>query len=286
MVASLFLSLALGYAAFQAAFPNRHLKPPPNPTTVLAKVNGVAITAGDALAYLWEWRGDDVLKEMIAYRIAADEAAKLGVSVSDAEVDRAVDRILKAERETLAPGERLEDSLLARGFTRSRWFVRTRSELLLDRICLKSLDPKAWIRVSAMVFVPTIAGEAGTNVAEAAANQAIARLRQGVAWSTVFREDARDLRPRFGLEDWWTIAFFPEDARRKLGEAGVGGVVGPIRTGRGVEVFRVEGLGESAQGDERALLEHAHLRRNRDALIERLRREHKVEREWLPSVTG
>lgn len=281
-----FLSLALGCAALQASFPTRHLGVPPGPGAVLATVNGVAITSEDALAYLWEWRGNDVLQELIAYRIVADEAAKLGVTVTDAEVDRAVDARLKEERTALTPGRTLEDALQAQGFARSRWFVRLKSELLFDRICAKSLDPKAWIRVSAMVFQPTSPGEGGLGVAEAVANKAIERLRQGVAWSTVYAEDARDARPRLGLEDWWPTAFFPEDARAKLLEAGVGGVVGPVRTGRGVEVFRVEGLGESAKGDERTLLEHAHLVRSRDAVLERLRKAYKVERKWTPRVTG
>ncbi|MCW5943079.1 MAG: hypothetical protein KIS66_12665 [Fimbriimonadaceae bacterium] len=279
-----FLSCVMGLAG-QAQLPNRHLGAPPGPKTELVRVNGVAITGEDLAAYLWEWRGADVLQEVVAYRIAADEAAKQGVTVSDAEVDKAVDRRLQTMREALSPGKTLEDALQEQGFSRSRLFVRQKSEALLDRICLKTLDPKTWIRVSAMIFPPQGPGEAGLGIAESIAHKAIERLRQGVSWTTVYT-DARDPRPRLGLEDWWPTAFFPDEARGLLLTAGVGAVVGPVRTGRGVEVFRVEGLGETAKGDERTLLERAHLTRNRDALIERLRSEYKVERLWRPKVRG
>ena len=73
--------------AFQLSVPT--LNKAPTPDTVLAKVNGIAIRAKDVEDLLWDVRGEEILNDVMFYQVAKMEADKLGIVVTNAEVEKA-----------------------------------------------------------------------------------------------------------------------------------------------------------------------------------------------------
>lgn len=268
--------LALLLAA-QSVFPAKIVPKTPEPGLVLARVNGVAITAADAAPFLWEWRGKEVVEDLIAYHMALQEATKLGVSVSDEEIEKDIERRLGLIRQGLQQGQTLEDALQAQGFGRSRFYVRLKSEMLLDRIALATFQPTAWVRVSAIVVPVDAPSGAEVARATARANEAYEKLGAGGSWADVMAGYGLPSE-RQGLLDWMPIAEFPQPAQTQFASLARGGYTRPTQTARGIEVFRLDVRGAEATADELELLRQAHLARFRPAVVERIRRESKVER--------
>lgn len=100
---------------------------------ILATVNGEAITRKQLVNRLLEYQGDDALQKMVNRSLVMQSAKKLGVAVTDAEVDAEVDRIkknFKNEKDFLRV-------LQSSNLTERQHRDEVRFTLLMQRVVLK-----------------------------------------------------------------------------------------------------------------------------------------------------
>src|SRR5665213_3264764 len=112
-----FIALPFVAAALQAAqIPSAYLPQKPAAETVLAKVNGVPIRESDVDRLLWDYSGYEITQDLISYQLVRQEAAKMKVSVTQAEVQKAYDEMVVQEKARLSPGQDLEDMMRKQGY--------------------------------------------------------------------------------------------------------------------------------------------------------------------------
>ena len=71
----------------------------PNPTKVVATVDGTSITAGQVEGLLWDWKYKEILDTLIEFQVVATEAKKRRLSVTPEEVQAQVDQTLQRVRQ-------------------------------------------------------------------------------------------------------------------------------------------------------------------------------------------
>lgn len=261
--------------------PPKLVVPPPKPEQVLATVNGKAITAAQVAPLLWQWRGEEALQELISYQTVVGEAHRVGVSVTDTKVEKALDEQI-AELKKDPQVKDLDEWMRENGFTRSRLFLRKKAELLLDELVAKGFNAANYVKVSTLMIKP--ANEQATSIASAItkAQAAYDRLKAGEAWDKVlpaYVEDANVIKTK-GLLGWRSLEAFPESVRREMGTLPIGQVTRPAQTQFGIQIFRVEGKGASATPEQLAELKAFYNQTARTEYLQRLRSSTKVERLW------
>ena len=275
------LAIALA-AAFQnpaLSLPKKHLSPPPKPAAVVAKVGGVPITAADIESYLWDWRAYEIIQDAITHQMIAAEAKRQGVAVTDAEVQKALDERLAEVKKQLRPGQTLDQELREQGFTRSRLFLRLRSEQLLNKLLDKSFDPKDFIKVSTIIIRPQ--SEQATHLAEALqrAEAAYTALKNGEPWGDVLSRHSDDPSTIHsnGLLGWRELSAFPPTVQQEMATLKPGAITKPAQTTHGIQIFRVEAKGTSASGDVLKELKQAFVAGTGQRYLDDLRKRTKVE---------
>src|SRR5947208_832858 len=96
--------VALSCSAMGQVLPAKYQTAAPKPGDVVATVNGKPILASDIEGLLWEWRGSDVTEDLISYSMVAQDTAKRGIVISDAEVEKTVDAEMAALDKTRPDG--------------------------------------------------------------------------------------------------------------------------------------------------------------------------------------
>jgi hypothetical protein len=81
------ITLAIALLTQGGILPPNDTPARPLPGKIIAKVNGVDIKAADLEPYLWDWKANEVLTEVIQFKVLFDEAAKLGLSITDKEIE-------------------------------------------------------------------------------------------------------------------------------------------------------------------------------------------------------
>ena len=253
---------------------------PPSPTQVLAKVNGADIKASDVEPYLWDWRGSEVLQDVITDRLIRTEAAKMNISISDAEVAKGFDDQLAKMKSSLPAGQDLDDALHQRGFSRSRLYLRVRSDLLLTGIAEKNFSQKDMVNVSTLLFKPKSAAAGDVADAIKLADQARARLAGGEKWGDVLKSTQQEpqLVQANGQIGWRPISVFPEVTRQEIPALKPGQITKSVQTSAGIQIFKVEAKGDQASPDQMAQLKAQFVQAQRNELIQQFRQNGKVER--------
>lgn len=278
---TLFITLALGLqqSTFHVELPAKYTSVPPPAAKVLARVDGVEIKAADVEPFLWDWRGDEALMDLISYQMAKAEAAAKGVKVNEADVEAEVDRQIEAVRSSLQPGQTAEQSLRDEGFPRSRLYLRVASQLFIDGIVLRQFDPKEYVNVSTLVVKPTDEQASSLAAALKKAEDAYGRLQGGEPWETVLASLVDPAgRPSGGPVGWRPLTAFPDTVRDELKFLPAGKVTKPAQTSNGIQIFRMDTHGEDAQGVELAQLKATYLTGARQAYAKQLRDRVKIER--------
>lgn len=278
-------TIAVACLAFQGAstdIPTKYLPPKPDPKKVVARVNGVPITAADVNRLVYDWRGWEATQDLITYTMVAAEAKKAGVSVTQAEVDKELQVQLANYAKSLQPGMTLAQTLKETGFPKSRLWLRVKSQLLLDKVALKSLEPKNYVDVST-ILVPT-KSEQASDVAEAIklSQQAYDDLKNGANWDTVlkrFQSNAEILKTH-GHIGWRSLSAFPESVRKEIATLKEGGFTKPAATNNGIQIFRVDRFGASAAGAVLKELQDHHLQSTRQPTLDKIRKAAKIEDFW------
>jgi foldase protein PrsA len=277
----LLLAIAVVQQTFASDLPKELVVAPPPPTQVMATVNGVPIRAEDVQAFLLEWRAQEVVEDLINYQVVRTEAQKHTISVTDQEVTEELDRLLKQVEEQLQPGQTLAETLLAEGQTRSRLFLRLKTEMLLRRLILRDFNQADYVKVSTMVF-PAQSPQSD-HVAEALkrAEEAYARLERGESWDDVLQSvttDQRALAAR-GQLGWRQTTAFPETVQEQFKQIKITQVTKPAQTVNGFQIFRLEMTGRDASGDDLEELQNLFFQSMRNQKFEELRAAAKIERQ-------
>lgn len=281
------LALAQSGGSIATDIPAKHRISMPASGAVVARVNGFEIKREDVEALLWEWRGFDAIQDLISYQIVRGEAQKLRLDVSEKEVQDAMDAGLKQMAANLPPGKTVEIALLETGFTKSRLYLRYRTEALLNAIVARSFNPKSLVKVSTMVFRP--ANEQSSALADAIkkADDAYGRLQKGQTWDSVLgliTTDKEVLKSK-GLLGWRDLGAFPESIRKDLESLTAGGITKPAQTQYGIQIFRLEADYKSVKADELVEMRNTYINASKAPLLARLSKEATIER-LFPPIPG
>ncbi|HVL39572.1 MAG TPA: peptidylprolyl isomerase [Fimbriimonadaceae bacterium] len=255
---------------------------PPPPDAVVAQVDGHAIKASEVDRLLWEWRGQEVLNELIDTRLIARAAAEAKVSVTEKEVEERLAAQLEQMKPQLPPETTPESYLLAQGFPRDRLLLRIRNEMLVNKMALEGFDVRQFVKVSTIV-VPVQSPSAehlkeGVERAQAVYD----RLKKGESWDEVLNSVVTDpaVQRSHGLLGWRQLDAFPPPARQELAALEPGGFTKPVQTQNGFQIFRLDAKSDQLRGQELESVRAMYLQTARMSFMQRLRSEAKIERLW------
>jgi parvulin-like peptidyl-prolyl isomerase len=241
-------------------------------------VGSVPITASEVEKYLWDWRAYEVVQDLITSNIMLAEAKRAGVSVGDAEIDREMAAQIKLATASAKPGVKPDRALLEQGFSRSRLYLRIRSQLILDKLTLRQFKKEEFVEIATIVVRPK--SEQAADLAEAIqkAQRAYDDLRNGVSWDVAlqrFEKDPQVLKTH-GYIGWRNVSLFPESVRKEVLSSKPGAITRPAQTPNGIQIFRVDRFGRDASGSILENLRDAYLQGTRQQVLDRIRKAAKV----------
>ena len=237
-------------SAFQFTVPG--LAKAPAPETVLAKVNGISLKAKDIEDLLWEVRGEELLNDVMFYQVAKMEADKVGILVTNEEVDKEVGRQKDLIKQGLGPNQTIEEALAQAGQTSSRLYLAAKSNLYFTKLAMLDFDPKSFVRVSTIVVHPRSDTAADISSAIQVVQKAYDRIKAGEPWEKLVDELVTDQQGKQmrGLLGWRELTAFPDVAKSQLVALKKGEVTQPVQTKNGIQIFRIEAKGDGASKDE------------------------------------
>jgi len=260
--------------------PAKYLIPGPTSDKVIAKVDGVAIKASELESLLWEWRGQEALADLISYQIIKAAAAKDKVLVPDAEVEAALKDQLAQFNPAALNGKTVDQYLLDQGFTKSRLWLRVKTELLLNKMALKDFKPAEYVKVSTILVKTT--GPSPKELADASkkADVFYDMLSKGDDWMRVLQLSTQDPRTveSKGLVGWRKLEAFPFEVQQQFAALKAGGITKPKQTSNGFQIFKLEMAGADAKGADRTEMENIHVQSTKPALASKIRSSAKIER--------
>lgn len=259
--------------------PKRYLAAKPKPDAVLAKVGGVPIRAQDLEPYLWDWRAYEAIQDVLTFQMIATEAKRLKIVADPVAVERELNRQLEAAKTRLQPGQTVTQSLLEQGFPKSRLWLRIQTEQLLDKLVLQSFAPKNYVKVSTIIV--RVRTGLTTDLADAIrrAEDAHTALKNGEPWGDVlsrYTDDPSTLQNQ-GLLGWRELSAFPAVVQQEMGLLHPGGITRPAQTSNGIQIFRVEAFGKTAEGAQLQELKEAFKNGSRQKYLDDLRKRIKTE---------
>lgn len=256
------LSLALAFLWQDPQVPVK-----PTPDKVLAKVNGVPLTAAEIEPYLWDWRANEVVEDFVLLNIAEQAAKKAGISVTPQELDERV----KKELAQLQAGSYDAQKLRDQGFPMSRISLKIRTALLLEKLTLVSFKAEEWAQIGTVEFKAE--GTALMTWGKVAhdANQFYSRIQKGALWEKIKPQDSQPDR-------WLPLASLSADLAAKAKTASPGTVFPPRQNGQSLEVMRLVASGGKLSPAALIDLKAFYIQQNRQATLNKLREEAKVER--------
>lgn len=267
--------------------PEKYRVKAPAPTTVVARVNGVEIKASDVEDLLWQWRGLDALQDLISYEVVRAEAARQNLDVSPKQTETEIDQYLKQMQSQVPAGKTLDEALLEGGFTRSRLYYRFRTEDLLTKLVEASYKPDRMVKISTLVFRPADEQTSSLSDAIKKADATYKSLETGKKWDDVLAMNTSDpnvLKSK-GLVGWRLMDVFPASVQKEMATLKPGAVTHPAQTENGIQIFRIEAVGKGANQTEQAEMKNAYMTASRRPLLDKIRKDSKIER-LFPSPSG
>lgn len=274
------ICIFVAFTLQNADIPSKYLTPAPAKDKVLAKVDGVEIKAGDVESLLWEWRGQEVVADLVSYQMMKNAASKAKVSVADKEVDDALEQQLAAITPQMTGGKPRDQYLLDQGFTKSRLWMRLKTELLLNKIAALDFKPDEYIKISTIIVKAESTSTASATAAAKKADLFYDKLIKGASWESVLQLSTTDVRTldANGLVGWRKIEAFPEEVRLEMAKSKAGGYTKPALTANGFQIFRIEMYGRDAKGKDLQDAIDIHVASVRASVLQKIRSESKVER--------
>jgi foldase protein PrsA len=230
--------------------------PLPAPDTVVATVNGEPIRAGELIQSSYEWFAATAIEELILERVIEQEARKQGVSVSNAEVEARYKQQLQNAEAQVPPGMSLDDFLKRNQFPPSRLFARIRSQMLVEKLVERQVNLDDFVEYSQIVI--RIQGntpeqqEENTPTAEAKAQEAYQKIREGLDFAEAVKEYSEDpfSKDRGGKMNWQNLNFIVPDLRQKLQAMQPGEISEPFKMMGSIVIIRKERTGAQASPEE------------------------------------
>lgn len=281
--------LALGFLAGPIGpsggdLPEKYRIKPPTAATVVARVDGSDITAGDVEGLLWDWRSGEVVQELVNYRMVVAEAVRERADVNDDDVEKTIDSGVELYRtkNNLPTTSAAFAALAQTGMTRSRLYLRCRTQLLVQKMAEKGFVPANMVKVSTLIF--RFADDQLSSMTDAInkANAAYDRLQKGDPWDVVFAANLTKAggAGSKGLVGWRDLAIFPPSIADELKQLKVNQVTKPARTENGIQIFKLDLLGKDAKGDDLKQLKDEYMIASQNQLMSKLVKETKVQRLW------
>lgn len=279
-------SMAMQNASFQLTIPG--LAKAPSAETSLVRVNGVEIKAKEIEDLLWDTRGEEILNEVMFYHIAKSEADKLGLVVTQAEIERELERSIEQIKKGLQPGQTLEGLMAQEGQSRSRMYLGVKSSLYLSKIAFKDFEPKEYVRISTILVRSKTKTAADIAATIQVVQKAYDRIKAGEPWEKLVDELVVDPagRQARGVVGWRKISIFPEDVKAELQTLKKGEVTKPIQTENGIQIFRIDERGDTLTKEGLELMKSELSRSLQDEAARKIRQTLKVERLYPPQKSG
>ena len=247
---------------------------------MLATVNGVPVRAAEVEPYLWDWRGFEALQDVVSYRLVEQAATSNAVTVSSEETQQAVDKEIVEIKKTAPQNRALDEILREQGYPKSRLYMRVRSELIVNKIVLKTLKPAELVKVSTIIFHPASEQTPALSAAISRADKAYEKLHNGAAWNVIVAEGDNDARAQQskGLLGWRKISAFPASVSAELANLKIGGITKPAQTQNGIQIFKLEARGADATGQNLEEMRAFFLSVNGPAVLNKIRGDAKIVR--------
>jgi parvulin-like peptidyl-prolyl isomerase len=262
-----------------AGFAQSVVPPASDPAAI---VNGEPISIEAVQKYAIEWRSYEVLQELIVAALIEQEARKVGVGVTDAEVDKEVSRQLEEYRKRLPEDKNLDEALNEVGAPMSRIRLRAKINLLGERIALAKFKPQDYVEVRTIIIRPTDTSLDALQKAIETSREAYTMLLNGAKFEEVkakYDSDNRDPQ-HLGYLGWRDIGIFPEGIQKPLRAAKKGTIIEPTQTPFGIQIFYVVNTGAEASEQEIDALRGRYLEMALPQMVERLRESAKIEMIW------
>lgn len=252
----------------------------PPPDAVVATVNGKPVTAAELAPYLWSWQARPAIQEMAQSRAIAEEAAKRGLTVTDAELQARVGTQFAGIQKTLPAGQTVDDFLDSRRLTRAHVEALTRTAILLDKIAESEFKPADFVKLDGLLFQAPVQSAPDVQAkAQKSADAAYASLASGKPWDVVYKANTLAPNPlAIGASSPWTsVDRFPEAMRAQIAALKPQGTTKPMATPVGVQIFHLAARGTEAPAAELASLKAQYVQGARAAVLQRLHDATKVE---------
>jgi len=261
-------------ALAQVSIPAKYRTATPKSTAVVAKVNGTAITAADVEPMLWNWYGKQAIEDMMSYVLVTQDAAKRGIVISDAEVDKAIhDYVLEVQKTRPGTEQDVTNFLNSQGFTTSRLYVRLKSTLLIDRIVTADFHKDRFVKVATIIVKPASASASVVADAIKRCQSAYDDLKAGKPWDTVLMSMTNDkgLIESHGVIGWRELGLFPQSAQDEMATLKLGQYTHPVQTQFGIQIFRIDARGQDASATEIAQLKSSYITAARPSYMKDLK---------------
>lgn len=205
-----------------------------------------------------------VLRTLIRERLQLQEARRLGIEVTDAEVQEAAARIAQRNNMSL---DGFTSALKRNGVMASAFFGRIRANLAWNKVVAREIRPQIDIAESEIeqiverrkarqgeremriheIFLST--DQASAEEVRNTARRLIQELRNGATFAALARQFSQAASAAVGGDlGWITGASLPEQAAERLRDASTGTLVGPINTFSGVHIFALQDVREIKAG--------------------------------------
>lgn len=279
-------------------FTSSYLPAAPLPNTVLAKVNGVPIRAGDVNRLLWDWAGRGVMEDLILFQLILDRAKLDKITVTPAEVQSLFDKQMSDIQRQIPAGQDVDSFIREKGFPKSRLYLHIEADALMTKIVDLKFKKSDYINVSTLVISakpkPTTPPPPGTTAPQtpntpppldkaAALGKAMDvynRLMKGEPWDKEFT--GTDQPPQavqsHGSLGWRAIAAFPAMTQAEFKTLKLNGYTKPAETVNGFQIFRIDGYGESADPGALDNLKKEYEARAKQSLVQELQKAATVDR--------
>ena len=209
-----------------------------------------------------------VLERLILEDIQMQLAGRMGVKISDEELNQAVATI--AQRNGLSVAE-FRQALARDGLSYDAAREQVRREMMISRVRQRQVGQRVQVASDlgklqlseeyrlANILIP-VADNAGTAGLDAAARQAqdtYNQLRQGADFNQLaIARSAGDNALDGGEIGWRKAAQLPPPFDRLIGSVGVGGITQPVRVPGGFVILKVE----EKRGGEVSIVDEVHVR--------------------------
>jgi len=231
-------------------------QPSPSPDEVVARVNGAQITSADvrraqdaALFSGTRLDEEQALRQSIGEKLVEQEAERLGLTVTDAEVQERLETVAAAAGGMEALTTQMESSGVSTAELREaiRSVIvgeKVEATKYADRAATKA-DARAYYDENKALFATPAAVKLGDLAVrrEGIALNAIARIEGGQPFDNAARQFSVDpeLKANGGMLGWVTVGSLPEPARKAVADLEVGELSAPVQVGGLWHVFKLYG---------------------------------------------